>query len=516
MIMQCQECDAKDQVTIAGKTFCANCGTPNATPIAAAVQPNTQPNNNVPSSQSQSGVVGGGNIANNAINNTIAQPTGNINNQSSTSNESLANELTNTLRQQTASSQTPMVTNHIPNPQPPVTTVSNPNPQPIPAQNFSKPPTAPPITQPSVVMAAPTNTPNSTASLNQSTQINSTSVPPASSQPAPSHFSASTNLTNSNINSEFTSLKNKDEEVFSDAQLSALANTNVSGATNPQNPFKAQVQPPQMNQTPPRPISSVPSQVPAQAKPIQDIKTASRPVAAPHPTIPMAPNSNPQPQPPNPTLNAKPNFTQPSPVTSPAIQNRTNSPVPNINALPSRPPTTPTTAKVEDAQIVDNTTPPDKSKKLSGKVASLSLSLAGLVLLGVYVWQINYPNLALKVASSKAGINASLPTYIPNGWKVSGDIQSNPGSVGYEIKSDDGTKKVVINEDRSDWDSDALAENYINTKTKKYTTLQSEGLTIYLYNDNQASWINHGTWYRIEGENHGISKDQIIKMATSL
>ena len=54
------------------------------------------------------------------------------------------------------------------------------------------------------------------------------------------------------------------------------------------------------------------------------------------------------------------------------------------------------------------------------------------------------------------------------------------------------------------------------SNTDKYTALQAEGLTIYIYNNNQASWVNHGTWYRIEGQDHGLSKDQIIKMATSL
>jgi N-acetylmuramoyl-L-alanine amidase len=109
-----------------------------------------------------------------------------------------------------------------------------------------------------------------------------------------------------------------------------------------------------------------------------------------------------------------------------------------------------------------------------------------------------------------------MPSYLPNGWKISGDIQANPGSINYKLASADGDKSVSINEVRSDWDSQALAENYLSPNADKYTALQSEGLTIYIYNNNQASWVNHGTWYRIEGQDHGLSRDQIIKMATSL
>jgi hypothetical protein len=159
--------------------------------------------------------------------------------------------------------------------------------------------------------------------------------------------------------------------------------------------------------------------------------------------------------------------------------------------------------------------PKSTTKKTAGKIASITASMAGVALLGFYVWQINFPNLALKVASSKAGINASLPSYMPSGWKVSGDVTANPGSVSYDLSSQDGSKKVSISESRTDWDSQALAENYLQSKVSSYTALQSQGLTIYMY-DNQASWVNQGTWYRIEGENNGLTKDQIIKMATSI
>ena len=196
--------------------------------------------------------------------------------------------------------------------------------------------------------------------------------------------------------------------------------------------------------------------------------------------------------------------------------------VPKSNAITSNP-EVPPVPKAQETQTQPkpsaSSIPTDKAnstaKKTVGKIASITASMAGVALLGFYVWQINFPNLALKVASSKAGINASLPSYMPSGWKVSGDVTANPGSVSYDLSSQDGSKKVSVNESRTDWDSQALAENYLQSKASNYTTLQAQGLTIYMYN-NQASWVNQGTWYRIEGENNGLTKDQIIKMATSI
>lgn len=150
------------------------------------------------------------------------------------------------------------------------------------------------------------------------------------------------------------------------------------------------------------------------------------------------------------------------------------------------------------------------------KASSVALSLVGLLLIGGYIWQVNYPNLALKVAGSKAGISANFPGYIPNGWKLSGNIQSSPGNISYNIANNKNGTSLQVSESKTEWDSQALAENYVAPKASNYLALQAQGLTIYLYDGNQASWVNNGTWYRIEGSASGLSQDQIIKVATSL
>ncbi|MDP4038579.1 MAG: DUF4367 domain-containing protein [bacterium] len=172
------------------------------------------------------------------------------------------------------------------------------------------------------------------------------------------------------------------------------------------------------------------------------------------------------------------------------------------------------TQKRDLDQIVQTTSQSKSGFGLRAK--SLALTAVGVVILGAYIWQINYPSIALRVASARAGINVSLPDYMPSGWKLAGDIRSEPGKVSYDLMpSINKNQKIIITQARTDWDSQALAENYLSGKTKDYTALQSQGLTIYIYEDNQASWINHGSWYKIEGKSNLI-QDQIIKIATSL
>jgi hypothetical protein len=318
------------------------------------------------------------------------------------------------------------------------------------------------------------------------------------------------------LGSEMSSLDSKDEGIFSDDQLKELSSQDepTSGAVPADTPTAASTDPEQ---------DSIVSG--SAMKVIQPLHDDSGATMNPFTKRLVGPDGKPS-SPEQIDAIIKNNagsslsingITAPAPAAS-ALPN------PNMNTAAAEVPSIPQAqAPQPQAKPIPGPAPADiagdkpksTTKKTAGKIASITASMAGVALLGFYVWQINFPNLALKVASSKAGINASLPSYMPSGWKVSGDVTANPGSVSYDLSSQDGSKKVSISESRTDWDSQALAENYLQSKVSSYTALQSQGLTIYMY-DNQASWVNQGTWYRIEGENNGLTKDQIIKMATSI
>jgi hypothetical protein len=166
------------------------------------------------------------------------------------------------------------------------------------------------------------------------------------------------------------------------------------------------------------------------------------------------------------------------------------------------------------SEVTDATAKQSGSKKVLkplGVVASIAL----LFVAGYYMWRVNYPSLSFKIASSKAGINATLPGYIPEGYGVKGNIQANPGSVSYSLVNQ-SNKKIAISQAKSDWDSQALAENYVSPKAENYLAIQAQGLTIYMMGSNQASWVNKGTWYRIESPDQPLTQEQVVKLATSL
>lgn len=461
-LSQCPNCAETDKVTIAGKVFCAKCGTATeesapatadnaqaaTTPVASQVQvadfpsvqkfqagpPITQPTpaadtvtSGEPTAQQPNAVPAQPNVA------PPAQP------QPSTEPPSVH---TPTQDTQKLDDQINTLSQSVP------AGTSVPKPQ---AETSSAEPVAPlaglaatpaPIAQPPVSPQASTSmVSNPTGSIND--------IKPVSRVPE-------------HVGSEIMSLDKKDNAVFSDDQLNELAKitTETPKPSTVTNPEAVTTSP-----TPaiePEPVTAPIAKAPVGFVTTQDIKPPTPATDSTPPTLDkVVENSNTKSQ-----EEPKSNFSQ-------------------------------------------------KTKK-GLKPASIALTIVALFLVGAYIWQVNYPSLAFKIASAKAGVSASLPGYVPSGWKMLGDISTNPGTVSYALSSPDNSKKISITQSKTDWDSQALAENYVAPKAENYLALQAQGLTIYVYGQNQASWVNKGTWYKIETTDQSLTQDQIIKIATSL
>lgn len=151
--------------------------------------------------------------------------------------------------------------------------------------------------------------------------------------------------------------------------------------------------------------------------------------------------------------------------------------------------------------------------KSPARPTAIVMTVIGLALLGAFLWQVNYSDMSVKLASLRAGLTASVPGFVPTGWGKAQSVKTGQGSLSYELVKDG--KALKIEQQKSDWDSQAVLEQHVLKHTTDYLALQAQGLTIYMYGDNQAAWVNQGTLYTLSGD-HGIDQDDIIRMATSL
>lgn len=145
-------------------------------------------------------------------------------------------------------------------------------------------------------------------------------------------------------------------------------------------------------------------------------------------------------------------------------------------------------------------------------VASASLAL---LLLGGYFTYLNMPSLSVRVAAAQAGVNASYPSYHPDGYSLNGPVAYTQGQVNMKFASNSGPQNFTVTQSKTSWDSSAVLDNYIKEKAgDNYITYDEHGLTIYTYGGN-AAWVNGGVLYTITGD-APLSGDQIRHIATSM
>jgi hypothetical protein len=147
-------------------------------------------------------------------------------------------------------------------------------------------------------------------------------------------------------------------------------------------------------------------------------------------------------------------------------------------------------------------------------IPATAASLSVLLIVG-YVTYLNIPNFAMKVAASRAGFDASLPGYTPDGFSFHGPVAYNSGKVVVDFTSNTDDSRYQVAQQESNWDSKSLLENVVKEKTDKYLTFEDRGLTIYVYDGQNATWVNGGVMYTIISESK-LNTEQLINIATSI
>ncbi|HSE61150.1 MAG TPA: hypothetical protein VLA88_02555 [Candidatus Saccharimonadales bacterium] len=166
---------------------------------------------------------------------------------------------------------------------------------------------------------------------------------------------------------------------------------------------------------------------------------------------------------------------------------------------------------------VSDTPKKDKKKGFFSRkprlAAVLSTTLA-LLLLGGYLTYMNLPVISMQVAASRAGVNATFPTYKPDGYSLNGPITYAPGEVSINYKSTTNENDFKITQKPSNWDSQGLLDNYVTRQTENYLTFQESGVTVYTFG-NHAAWVNGGIVYTLDGS-ASLSSDQVLRLAKSM
>lgn len=152
--------------------------------------------------------------------------------------------------------------------------------------------------------------------------------------------------------------------------------------------------------------------------------------------------------------------------------------------------------------------------KIMPKWATISASLAVVLVLGLFfAWQ-NIPQVSMKLAASRAGVQASVPGYTPPGFGFSGPITYSNGAVSIRyVAGGDSAKSYLITQQKSNLNSESLAESNVPANAQVH---EVNGTKVFISSDgSDATWVNQGIRYKVTDQ-AGLSSDQIMKIAESL
>ena len=213
---------------------------------------------------------------------------------------------------------------------------------------------------------------------------------------------------------------------------------------------------------------------------------------------------------------------RPAPI---AIKAKPNSKAPSIINHPTQTPATADPFQSAIEQAVSHEQPKIKKTKVHHRIAKklrvsprvvnfAAVTVLALGISGFIAYQ-NLPELAMRVAATRAGLRASLPSYQPSGFAMAGPIQYEPGEVTLNYKSNSDDRNFNVVQKNSSWNSETLLENFVTASSKAYQTFQANGRTIYIYDGNKATWVDGGIWYNIDGKSN-LNSDQLLRIAGSL
>lgn len=158
-----------------------------------------------------------------------------------------------------------------------------------------------------------------------------------------------------------------------------------------------------------------------------------------------------------------------------------------------------------------------RSKKNYKHIIRAGSSTLVVVFLIGFIFLQNKTNLEVMIASNRAGVSGVIPKYIPSNYKYD-FLEYSPGIISITFTSTNNLKTFNVSHKKSNWNSETLYSNLVASKANNSNYIQNitnQDRTIYIDNNNNASWISHNSIYQIEG-NSDLTKDQILKIASSI
>lgn len=156
-----------------------------------------------------------------------------------------------------------------------------------------------------------------------------------------------------------------------------------------------------------------------------------------------------------------------------------------------------------------------KALRISPRLVSIGAACFAVVLIGGFFAYQRVPSIAMRVAANEAGFQGTIPKAVPAGYAFHGPIRAEKGSLTITYKSRNDGRSILVSQRPTEWTSESLLSNFIVDSKLRFQTYQDNGLTIYIYNEGSATWVDKGIWYNVTSQG-SLSSQQILSLAASM
>lgn len=155
--------------------------------------------------------------------------------------------------------------------------------------------------------------------------------------------------------------------------------------------------------------------------------------------------------------------------------------------------------------------------KVSPRVVSVVAGVFAIILLsGFFAYQ-RVPEIGIRIAANNAGFDAKLPGDVPAGYAFEGPIKAEQDKVTVSYKSGSDERSFTLEEKPSSWSSEALLTNFLlDSNNHRYQSYSNGGMTVYIYNGSNATWVDQGVWYSVTSADNTLSSEQLLDIASSI
>lgn len=150
---------------------------------------------------------------------------------------------------------------------------------------------------------------------------------------------------------------------------------------------------------------------------------------------------------------------------------------------------------------------------LPGWMIAGVVTFAVLVVGGFFAWQ-KVPQLSTRIASLRAHVSASVPSYTPTGFSMSGPAVAKNNSVTMQYHANgDSSKYYTVKEEPSNQDTSSLMANHTSSN-QQVQTAQANGVQIVMTGA-KTMCVSGGKLTTV-ADNSGLSPDELLNIAKSV